>query len=34
MEYDLSNRKKWKPLFVNEAHVRKYFKEGIPAYSV
>ena len=34
MDYDLTNKKKWKPLFVSEAHVRKYYPKGIQETSV
>jgi hypothetical protein len=34
MDYDLGNKKKWKPLFINEAHRLRYFPNGIVAESV
>lgn len=34
MDYDMTNRKKWKPLFVSEDHVRKYYPKGLIDSSV
>lgn len=34
MDYDLTNKRKWKPLFISDEHVRKYYPKGLQASTV
>lgn len=29
MDYDLNNKRRWKPLFVDDNHCKKYYPRGL-----
>lgn len=34
MDYDFTDKKKWKPLFISEDMTKRYYPEGLDKYTV